>query len=247
MIKKLEHVVNLYLGEISLIGVFANSIEQYLTEKLQYKPKIPFSKKEKEHIKEICEFLTNPAKDNSVSKIEVPEEIANFVLNKAIAIKQKTILAEMSLVYLVSYQEGFIKDYFYKLFINKKEMLKSSTKISYEEIINYTSIETIISTMAEKEINSIGYGSIDDMAVYIEKKFNINLSEFHNWGSLREINYRRNIIIHNRGRTNSVYCTKTGYNEKNKHLDTDFKYISKAVNIVESFIKFLHDRVLNKF
>ena len=76
---------------------------------------------------------------------------------------------------------------------------------------------------------------------------NIELSEYNDWETYREINYRRNILIHNRGYTNDVYCKKVGYKEKNQHLSTDYKYVSNAARIFRSFIEFVHEKTLKKF
>ncbi len=76
---------------------------------------------------------------------------------------------------------------------------------------------------------------------------NIALDEFESWDSLREIHYRRNVIIHNKGIANKLYCEKTGCKRCGEHLSTDSRYVSNAIRIVVSFMDFLHSRTRRKF
>ena len=76
---------------------------------------------------------------------------------------------------------------------------------------------------------------------------NIVFADFDNWEKLREIHYRRNIIIHNKGMTNELYCMKTGFREMDKKLSTNSMYIIESVDIVKNFIDFVHSNVKSKF
>lgn len=76
--------------------------------------------------------------------------------------------------------------------------------------------------------------------------FNLSFDEFTNWQILREATYRRNLIVHNSGITNDVYCCKTGFKEKNKHLKTDIDYVKKICLLLLEFINFLNDGIIKK-
>lgn len=246
--QELNKIVDLYQTEIGHIEQFLKSVEQSLTRKQKRKPKKPFSKEEAGQLREVGESIEKAIKDSTFERISinVSDEIASYIIQLAIPIKQKEFLAEMTLGYLVSYQEGFTKDYLYQILVHKKEMLKSSASLSYEQILNYTSIKSLVSSMAQEEVDGIGYGSIDDIAFYFKRKLNIELSEFNEWETYREINYRRNILIHNRGHTNDIYCKKVGYKKRNKHLSTTYQYVSNAAVVFRSFIDFVHEATLKK-
>ena len=77
--------------------------------------------------------------------------------------KHKDFLSEMALSYLISIQEAFIKAYIFEILVHKKELLRSSATITFEEVSNYTSIKALIASLALKEVDGIGHGSIDDV------------------------------------------------------------------------------------
>jgi len=100
--------------------------------------------------------------------------------------------------------------------------------------------------MAQKEVDVLGYGSVDDVADYFKDRFNLVFEDFTNWPVLREASYRRNLILHNGGVTNDTYCTKTGYKKKNQHLRTNVDYVKNVSESVLEFIPFLHDQMTRK-
>jgi hypothetical protein len=98
--------------------------------------------------------------------------------------------------------------------------------------------------MAEKELSQLAYESIDDVARYFGKKFNINFeSDFLLWSIIREASYRRNMVVHNKGLTDKIYCAKTGYKEIGKSLATDIDYVVAACDAVIEVIDFVHGKI----
>lgn len=248
LIQQLTEVVKLYTNEIELIEQFLKSVEQSLSRKQKRKPPKTFTDEEKsqiQKIRELFEELTSGKKTKEI-ELEVSDNVSKLLTQITIPIIHKGYLAEMALAYLVSHQEAFIKDYIYQILIHKKDMLKSSSTISIDHVIGFTSIKSLVASMAQKEVDGIGYGSIDDVSSYLERKLNLLLSEFDEWEALREINYRRNLLIHNRGKTNDLYCKKTGYKQKNRKLTTDYDYLAKAIKTIQSFIIYFHEKVKNK-
>lgn len=153
----------------------------------------------------------------------------------------------MTLSYLVSHQEGFIKEYLRRIFTSCPLILKSRQKaISYEEICGFKSFKSIVSHLAEKEANSLGYANIDEVAKYFKERFGLNFEMFDGWPILREAAYRRNVIVHNRGITNDIYCTKIGYKKKNEKLNTDTDYVKDLANVLLRFINFSHQEMSKK-
>jgi hypothetical protein len=123
----------------------------------------------------------------------------------------------MTLVYLIALFEGFNKQFFKLLFSEKPEL------------------------------NKIKIGSnIDKICERLENTLNISLKkEFKNWASLRENNYRRHIIVHNRGKIDKDYIEKT--NKSNNLLEStlncDYEYIIDAGNNIKSYIGFIFNKI----
>jgi hypothetical protein len=245
---ELEHVVNTYKSEISLIGEFVDYADKSLSRKQNRKPKTEFTKDQKDELKSVLDAIGKAIEGESNSvNLTISSEVSKIIMQKAVPIKHKSFLSEMSLSYLISHQEAFIKDYLYQILIHRQSLLRSGATMTFLEIKKHSSMKSLIASIAQKEVDSIGHGSIDDAADYIQKKLNIDMTEFPKWEKLREACFRRNIIIHNKGVTNEIYCKKTGYKDRNKHIGTTNKYVLNAIDDVKSMINFLHKCILQKF
>jgi hypothetical protein len=169
-----------------------------------------------------------------------------IVLDIVKSLQHEQFLAEMALSYMISFQEGFIKDYLTEVFASRFKLLKSGRNLTYESVLEFTSIATLRRHMAGIETNNLGYGSIDDIGLYLEKKFNISLDQESFWPVVREASYRRNLIIHNRGYVNEVYRSKVRMPVKIPRLKTDADYVNSAADSIIRFMDFLHWRIRSK-
>ncbi len=248
LLKELESLTTLYKNEIKQIEEFIDSIEKSIKRKTKRKPKAGFSNEEKKQIENFVEILSGLIEDKNDKKIsiEASKNVSMLIGQIALSVKHKEFLYNMALSFLIAHQEAFIKDYIFQILLHRKSMLKSGNKISYEELLNFRSIKELTKNLAQREVDTLGYGSIDEINNYFEKKFNIALSKFERWELLREANYRRNIIIHNKGRTNQKYCEKTGYKIKNKSLTTSGQYVHDLADTLINFINFIHGAICLK-
>ena len=179
--------------------------------------------------------------------LTLDEDISDLVLSAVKPIKHKGFLSEMSLAYLVTYFEAFIKDTVKCILTHRPSMLMNVNNVAFAEIYQVRSMKALKQNIAEKEANKLGYGNIDDVKVYFEKKMNIGLDEYDSWDELREIVFRRNIIVHNSAITNSAYCRATGYPHKGKHMNTSPKYVVQAYKNIDGFFDYCHKCVRSKF
>lgn len=157
------------------------------------------------------------------------------------------ILFHMLLSFYVTYVDTFHKDLLYKIFVHRKNMLKSDRKITYQEVVDVKSAKSLIELLAQKEVDKIGYKSIEDFSEYFERKMEIKLTDFKEWDSLKEIFYRRNLVVHNKAITNEIYCKKTGYEKVGDDLDLDVAYMSKSINIFRDYLDYLAATLGMKF
>ena len=172
LLSELDSVVSTYRSEISLIGDFARYVDQSLTRKLKRKPSKPFNEDHVKELEKVAELISKTSDDKGAktSQLRISKEVADFVMKKAVPIKHQTFLSEMTLSYLISHREAFIKDYLFQLFIHKKQLINSNATLTFKEINTHKSMKSLLSSMAQNEIDATGYGSIDDLAIYIEKR-----------------------------------------------------------------------------
>ncbi len=245
-------------------------------QKLRKKGISDFSEEDKKDLEKFIEFIGSSVEDtkqkstenspgastemNGTTDTKVTQETTNnrsltlksdklgeLIFGLIIPLKQKTFLAEMTLAYLISYQEAFIKEYIKEIMISRRDLLKNKKTITFEEICDFDSMNSLILHMAQEDIDKTLYGGIDDIADYLDKRFGLSLqSEFIDWKIIREASYRRNLIIHNQGITNKIYCFKTGHQKTNERLLTDISYVQNATKAVFSFFDFIHSRMHEK-
>ncbi|MRV75545.1 hypothetical protein GJ700_27890 [Duganella sp. FT92W] len=247
----MQRIVESSVNDIRLIGEFAQEIHQNLAEKLRPIPETQsFTAAEIAQLNSIGEAVLSTAtkakrritrKPEKVFELDVSDRVAALMLKFAIPVKQQSFMAEMSLVYVISRLEAFLKDYAREMLLARPEMLRSSNQMSCEEVLSYRSMAAVREALANREADGLGRGSIDDIAVYFEKKANISLSNFDAWEAIREHVYRRNLVVHNRGFVNELYRKKTKSTSANgQHLSTTMDYVVAAVENIKGFIHYVH-------
>lgn len=121
------------LSETTLIGAFAREIDTSLAAKMPKRPDTPLSHSEVEQLRSLGEAITKAAstkppkspKSEVVFRTALSSRVEGIVLQAVIPIKQRGFLADMTLVYLVSHLEAFIKDYTYEVLLTKPAMLRT--------------------------------------------------------------------------------------------------------------------------
>lgn len=246
-------------SEITMIRDFASEIDLFLEGKSPPVLEKPFTKREIGDLRKIAESLNHAAnaatiqgKSKALGKDvtnlfsgTVSSSVGKFVMQAVIPLKQRGFLADMALVYLVSQLEAFCKDYLFQVLIRHPVMLRSGASMAIDEIAKYKSITQLWRGVAEREVESLGYGSIDDVGIYFQKKLSIDVCSFKKWDEMREHVFRRNIIVHNKGRINETYKRKIKGNHA--HHSTDMEYVKKAASNILEFLEFIHSAVVLKF
>ncbi|MGB7952737.1 MAG: hypothetical protein WCF23_02055 [Candidatus Nitrosopolaris sp.] len=144
---------------------------------------------------------------------------------------------EMILVYLIVIFEEFLSNTLTALFMKRREILKSSGKnITDEQALQYTNLDELLDAIGKKEVDSIMGKDIDSLGKYLVDTFHFDVTQRKDWRKFKEFFYRRNIIVHNYGRPNSLYISKTGKNlRKDDWLEIDERYLREAFNIFEKY------------
>jgi hypothetical protein len=251
---KLDGIVKNYQGDILIIRDFVNSTYETLDNlsKVFDEHKSELTNEDAEALVAIAEALRQVADEGLRKKkpsgrtVPTTFRASQMIIKVIQAIKSKEFLAEMALSYIISFQEGFIKDYLELVFYNRSKLLISNKNLSYHDALSFNSISNLRRYLAKSETDILGYGGIDDLEAYFQKKFNISVQQEPFWPGVREASYRRNLIIHNRSVVNKVYREKIGSHISNSKLETDSKYVSNATDDIVSFMDFVHHSIANK-
>lgn len=144
-------------------------------------------------------------------------------------------LREMSLVYLVTSFEDFLKKILTSFYKAHPEALKSSQTLTVEEILNKKSMDKLLDKIIEDKTDQILRGNIEEINKSISKI--IDYSSEKEWKELCERFYRRNVIVHNDGKPDETYYRKTNKRHTKYRLDSSEKYILKSVRLFDKFAK----------
>lgn len=241
--KELTSIRDKYIDEFRTLIDFFSAIEKSLTRKLNRKYSVQFEENEMEG----PTFLKDNAGNRTTSNDPLSDAIRQVVLSVINPIRHKGYLSEMGLSYLISFQEVMLKDYLHQTFVSRPSSLKSGNNITYQEILSHTSIKAIVNGIAQKEVDQLGYGSIDAAAKYFKDKFNIDFSDYEGWDRIVEASYRRNLIIHNKGRTNNIYCKRIGHKKRGEQLFVNIEYITSLGENLIGFSEFCYGALVEKF
>lgn len=164
-----------------------------------------------------------------------------------IAVIRERYFSEMVLIYLLTFWETFLKEYLKRAVLLKQDLLKTQKKISHEEILNFNSMESLLTFIAEKEISPVINEGIDEIEKYFLNHFNLDLKKaFQKWEIINEAYHRRNIIVHNKSRTDKKYCQKTNYPKFGIQIITDMKYDLSLTEVILEFFDYVHGQLSKK-
>ena len=172
---ELTHIHSLFEGEIHHVLTFIKISEAAL-KRCEAKVKTSdLNEKDVADMEKVHSFIgdfINGKLSNSGSITINSKKLSKLLSSILAPIKHKTILAEMSLSYLISFNEAFLKDYLRTILSSRRVLLRSKKQLSYEAICEHRSMTSLIQSLAQKEVDAFGFGSIDDFAKYFLDKFN---------------------------------------------------------------------------
>ena len=238
-----------YKSELQHILDFTNTTERELTARFD---KMPDAKPQGKDLDEVKKFVgvlgdfINGESNGETIKFN-SSFLCNLVKEKTIPLKHKDFLMDMTLSYLISYQEAMFKDFLLVVLVNQKHSLKSKNTITYKDILAYESLDELVKALAQKEVDKLGHGSVDDISTYIKDKFNVSMDSFDKWEFIVESTYRRNLVIHNKGVTNEVYCKRIKGTETGKKLTLDIEYVVNVANNLIELSEYCSNAFIEKF
>lgn len=119
-----------------------------------------------------------------------------------------------SIVAVVSRFDEFLAGVLSIVLHARPEWLKSDKTVTYSELLELQSIQSAISGVVQKEIDSLMRGSHADQIQYLDEKAKLGINENFKWLSdFLEVTERRNLFVHTGGRVSQQYldnCSRLG-------------------------------------
>ncbi len=130
-----------------------------------------------------------------------------LIRETAIHLMSKATVREMYLVALITKFDIFLADLLRDIYeIHPEVLVGSEKKISYPDVLKYSSLTDVKENIISQEVDEFLRGSITDRFKFLEKISNVKIIEkIDMWPQLIEISERRNVIIHNNGIASKQY------------------------------------------
>lgn len=209
-----------------------------------------YQKRYTEYLK-IIDQLEKSAEGTGIYLSEQHQDMLEKHREMRLNIPKSEHLMNMTLVYLMALFEGFNKNLFLTLLMNKPEQMKNRKKsINYERLLEFNSLEDLHKHLAEKITNELGYKDIDEFNNFLSEQYKIDLNnKFKNWEALRDNYYRRNIIVHNNGRISELCIKKLNIlpDLLNSKPIMNIDYLAEASNNIKTYMDFIFTSIKEKF
>lgn len=169
----------------------------------------------------------------------IPKDIKQHYIKFEAKQRQKEIIYSGSFIILITYFENMIAKLLRCDFQKHPNRMSLENKtVTYKMLEMSESIEDVKDYLIEEEVISIMYKSINDWIEYLKKKVKLKLEyASESLPILNEIMARRNLIVHNEGKVNSIYINIVSKNNNafkiGDVLFVDKKYIDNTINTLE--------------
>ena len=235
-----DHSKKIIQTNSTILDSFMANLEQAIESKSSKSKKVPTKKFDRNSgIK-----LTN-AGDGKIT-VELNNQPNSKELNKIVkslilSTRIPNHLYEISLISLISNVELFISKVLHVNFqmYPKAVTEKTEKQFSYEDLASFDSIDDAKSHLITKEIDKILREGFKDWINYFDKKLKLKMPFIKsNLEKVYEYFLRRNLLVHNGGKVNSVYSNSlldksTSKVKIGEKLNVTEEYLEEAINSCE--------------
>jgi len=209
------------------------------------------SKVEFQTLNEIMRLVKKKDYVNLQNKMEQLSEVSLGFLKETVLIYKKKLTAEaflrlMSITFLITVFEDFLKKTLKLVFFYKRESLKSEKFLTYETIIDLKTYDKIIENMIENKAKTIIEKDISDLGKTLANDFGFNLIDDNDWKKFTEVFYRRHVIVHNNSEPDEEYRLKTGDRTITDLLPTE-DYIKQTLVLFKQYSNKISEFFSNKY
>ncbi len=157
---------------------------------------------------------------------------------------QKNI-REVLLVRLISTLEVFLVDMVREVFLKRKDLFHSNSKIEFSqnELLASDSITSIWTKIINKECRRLQNQGLIETKKFYYKNFDIDFNNFsEKISTIQKIHDIRHLLVHRLGKTDNEYRHK--YNTKQRAVNVSSEVFYEAVNTIKAFGEFINKECL---
>jgi hypothetical protein len=122
--------------------------------------------------------------------------------------KHEELFAEMLLCRMVDSFLSYISDLLTVIFKTRPEMLKSNDTVTINYLFEHKTMDELIHSLVERKVHSLSFKGFRDLNDYLVEKVGLVLAESSYVDTLVMIIEMRNILVHNRGLINRIFCER---------------------------------------
>lgn len=150
------------------------------------------------------------------------------------------LLYRVSLITLVSTTEWFVSELLHAFFELHPEALDIDKKsLSFKELTELDSVDGARAYLLDKAIEDVLRGSIEDWLKFLKERLSLSMNYVDQEArdQLVETSQRRNLLVHNGGRINSLYLTRVAehlrWEEPSDMVEVSEDYLSERISTFE--------------
>jgi hypothetical protein len=106
---------------------------------------------------------------------------------------------------------SYISEVLQSVLTNRPEILRSSERITTEEVLQFSNVGDIVAYVADRKLNELSYGGLKGVESFLKERLGVGLFESDQERVLLTIlSELRNIHTHNRGIINRLFLSRVG-------------------------------------
>jgi hypothetical protein len=143
----------------------------------------------------------------------------------------------------------YLSDLLGSVFLARPETLKSSETVRVEEILQHSTMNDLVRTLATRKVERLSYQGMKTLAEELETKMGFQLFGCeHDLARAVRIVESRNLLVHNRGIVNEIFLSRTELPYRiGQHLPLDHKSVGKDTDILASMVFDIDKRAAAKW
>ncbi|MBM3120110.1 MAG: hypothetical protein FJ006_11315 [Chloroflexi bacterium] len=166
-----------------------------------------------------------------------------FALGHRLSRQLPRYLRELIFVRIISALEIFLVDSVAEVFAINKKPFKSNYNIQIlqAELLSAESLSDIFTRVIVRECRSLHGGGFGEIKKYYRKTLGIDFAVLVDVLKLEEYHDRRHLLVHQLGKTDTIYQKK--HNTKQKTVTVDEKDLLESIDVLLAFANSVNERL----
>jgi hypothetical protein len=157
-------------------------------------------------------------------------------------------LVSSTFQHFVSLLEGFVFDLL-QLWLTTHPGSLSKKQVDFGAVLQAPDKDAVVLIVVDKELNQLKYERVADWFAYLEKLAKLGCPTTDEIETLAEIKASRDILVHNKGITNTTYISKSGSHARYKdgeRLELSEQYHRESWKVIRKVVRDVSDAAIEK-